>query len=86
MNMVAFGLLYLFREPEPKDPLNSHAAQLMINNREKFIENVKTSLQGGIVDNINYSCYKFLDNKINSDEEDISSIIQTSGPSKRAKK
>jgi ubiquitin-conjugating enzyme E2 M len=44
---VLMGLVHLFREPNPDDPLNKDAAQLMIDRPSEFENNVKRSLQGG---------------------------------------
>ncbi len=37
----------LFLEPNPDDPLNKEAAELMIKNKAEFERNVKQSLKGG---------------------------------------
>lgn len=42
---VCNGLLFLFKNPNPEDPLNSVAAQEMINDVELFKRNVRKSLQ-----------------------------------------
>jgi len=44
---VIFGLMTLFLEPNPDDPLNKEAAQLMNSNFAEFQRNVKQSLRGG---------------------------------------
>jgi len=49
LGSVIVGLLTLFLEPNPEDPLNKEAAQLMIENRRTFEQNVKQSLRGGFV-------------------------------------
>jgi len=46
---VLFGLMTLFLEPNPDDPLNKEAARQMIENRSEFERNVKTALRGGYV-------------------------------------
>jgi len=46
---VLFGLMTLFLEPNPDDPLNKEAAQLMIDNSAQFQRNVDQSLRGGYV-------------------------------------
>ncbi|KYQ90157.1 ubiquitin-conjugating enzyme E2 M [Tieghemostelium lacteum] len=48
---VIFGLMTLFLEPNPDDPLNKEAAALMIDNKKQFETNVKQSLRGGYVVN-----------------------------------
>jgi ubiquitin-conjugating enzyme E2 M len=46
VNAVILGLIFLFIEPNPNDPLNKEAAELMRNNEASFKDNVKKSLQG----------------------------------------
>jgi len=46
---VLFGLMTLFIDPNPNDPLNHEAAQLMINNEKQFEKNVNDALRGGYV-------------------------------------
>lgn len=41
------GVYYLFTEPNPNDPLNHEAANVMRENLETFKSNVKKSLKGG---------------------------------------
>ena len=41
------GVYILFEEPNPNDPLNQEAAQLMRENLAQFKENVKKTLKGG---------------------------------------
>ncbi|EGC31576.1 hypothetical protein DICPUDRAFT_82544 [Dictyostelium purpureum] len=48
---VIFGLMTLFLEPNPNDPLNKDAAQLMIDNKKSFEQNVRQSLRGGYIGN-----------------------------------
>jgi len=54
LGAVVFGLVTLFLQPNPDDPLNKEVAQLMIDNRVVFERNVKQSLQGGYVGNRQY--------------------------------
>lgn len=49
LGSVIFGLMTLFLEPNPDDPLNKEAAQLMIDRPRDFERNVKQALQGGYV-------------------------------------
>jgi len=49
LGAVVFGLVTLFLQPNPDDPLNKEVAQLMIDNKAQFERNVKQSLQGGYV-------------------------------------
>jgi len=49
LGSVIFGLMTLFLEPNPDDPLNKDAANLMIENKKAFVQNVYQSLHGGYV-------------------------------------
>jgi len=46
---IIFGLVTLFLQPNPEDPLNVEVAKLMLDNRSQFERNLKQSLQGGLV-------------------------------------
>ncbi|CAG9321562.1 unnamed protein product [Blepharisma stoltei] len=54
ISAVILGLNFLFLEPNPNDPLNQQAAELMRNNIERFNDNVRRSLRGGAVDGEQY--------------------------------
>ncbi|CAM9160325.1 unnamed protein product [Discosporangium mesarthrocarpum] len=47
INSVIYGLIYLFYEPNPEDPLNHEAAELYRSNISQFERTVKKTLQGG---------------------------------------
>mmetsp|Transcript_24589 Transcript_24589/g.47885 ORF Transcript_24589/g.47885 Transcript_24589/m.47885 type:complete len:185 (-) Transcript_24589:101-655(-) len=49
ISSVVYGLLYLFLEPNPGDPLNHEAAEVLRNNRGEFGRMVDRSLRGGSV-------------------------------------
>jgi len=49
LGSVIFGLMTLFLEPNPDDPLNKEAAVLMIEKPKEFEKNVRESLRGGYV-------------------------------------
>lgn len=49
INSVVYGLQYLFLEPNPEDPLNKDAAEVLQNNRRLFEQNVKKAMLGGYV-------------------------------------
>eukprot|EP00696_Hemimastix_kukwesjijk_P006197 gnl/Hemi2/17841_TR5885_c0_g1_i1.p2 gnl/Hemi2/17841_TR5885_c0_g1~~gnl/Hemi2/17841_TR5885_c0_g1_i1.p2 ORF type:complete len:182 (-),score=67.75 gnl/Hemi2/17841_TR5885_c0_g1_i1:303-848(-) len=49
INAVIYGLQFLFYEPNPHDPLNDDAAQMLKTNKPQFERNVQTSLRGGNV-------------------------------------
>ena len=41
------SVYYLFYDPNPKDPLNHEASEVMRDNLDEFIKNVKKTLKGG---------------------------------------
>jgi len=47
LGSVVFGLMTLFLEPNPDDPLNKDAAKTMIEKPREFERNVKSTLRGG---------------------------------------
>lgn len=47
VSTVIVGVYFLFTEPNPNDPLNHDAAEIMRDNPEQFVLNVKKSLKGG---------------------------------------
>mmetsp|Transcript_116817 Transcript_116817/g.183705 ORF Transcript_116817/g.183705 Transcript_116817/m.183705 type:complete len:186 (-) Transcript_116817:48-605(-) len=47
ISSVVYGLLYLFLEPNPNDPLNNEAAEVLRNNRAEFGRIVSRTLRGG---------------------------------------
>uniref|UniRef100_A0A8D3DWC2 NEDD8-conjugating enzyme UBC12 n=1 Tax=Scophthalmus maximus TaxID=52904 RepID=A0A8D3DWC2_SCOMX len=57
VNSIIYGLQYLFlnmyifhiKEPNPEDPLNKEAAEVLQTNRRLFEQNVQRSLRGGYV-------------------------------------
>jgi ubiquitin-conjugating enzyme E2 M len=49
INSIIYGLQYLFLEPNPEDPLNKEAAEVLQNNRRLFEQNVKKAMTGGVV-------------------------------------
>ena len=55
MNTVILGLIFLFIEPNPDDPLNKEAAELMRNNEYLFREKVTKSLKGGLIDGAQFT-------------------------------
>ena len=50
INTVIYGLIVLFVQPNPDDPLNHEAAKCMRENPAKFKQNVERSLRGMDVD------------------------------------
>jgi len=49
INSIVYGLQFLFLEPNPEDPLNKEAADMLQSNRRQFEQNVAKSLRGGYV-------------------------------------
>jgi ubiquitin-conjugating enzyme E2 M len=54
INSVIYGLIYLFYEPNPDDPLNHEAAELFRKDVRQFERLVKRTLAGGILDGVNF--------------------------------
>jgi ubiquitin-conjugating enzyme E2 M len=48
INAVIYGLIYLFYEPNPDDPLNHEAADLYRSNIARFKDTVLKTLRGGV--------------------------------------
>lgn len=55
ITQVFHGLKFLFLEPNPNDPLNLQAAEVLRNNPNRFQSNVNTSFQGGNIDGFTYT-------------------------------
>ncbi|CAH1736252.1 PREDICTED: NEDD8-conjugating enzyme Ubc12 [Diuraphis noxia] len=51
INSVIYGLQYLFLEPNPEDPLNKEAADVLQNNKRLFDMNVQKAMRGGVIGN-----------------------------------
>lgn len=49
LSSILYGLQLLFLEPNPDDPLNKEAAELLKRNKYQFARNVNTALRGGWV-------------------------------------
>ncbi|KAF8791493.1 NEDD8-conjugating enzyme Ubc12-like [Argiope bruennichi] len=49
INSIVYGLQYLFLEPNPEDPLNKEAAEVLQNNRRLFEQNVRKAMNGGYI-------------------------------------
>ncbi len=54
VNPVILGLIFLFIEPNPNDPLNHEAAKELRENPSRFKSQVTNSLRGGAVNGIRY--------------------------------
>jgi len=49
INAVVYGIQYLFLEPNPDDPLNKEAAEVLSKNRRLFEQNLQRSMRGGYI-------------------------------------
>ncbi|XP_054276142.1 NEDD8-conjugating enzyme Ubc12 [Macrosteles quadrilineatus] len=59
INSIVYGLQYLFLEPNPEDPLNKEAAEVLQNNRRLFEQNVQKAMRGGYVGSVYFErCLK----------------------------
>ncbi|WPK26539.1 hypothetical protein PUMCH_003897 [Australozyma saopauloensis] len=54
LNSVLIGLNFLFLEPNPNDPLNKDAANMLVKNPQMFTKNVRLSMRGSYVDGETY--------------------------------
>ncbi len=54
INTVILGLIYLFIDPNPEDPLNLEAAELQRDNYEQFKRTVKNTLRGQTVSGVDF--------------------------------
>ncbi|MBN3315512.1 UBC12 enzyme, partial [Atractosteus spatula] len=70
VNSIIYGLQYLFLEPNPEDPLNKEAAEVLQTNRRLFEQNVQRSLRGGYVGATYFErCLKWQQNTDFSDRD-----------------
>jgi len=59
INSIVYGLQYLFLEPNPEDPLNKDAADVLQSNKRVFESNVLKAMRGGYVGNVYFTrCLK----------------------------
>jgi len=56
INAVVYGIQYLFLEPNPDDPLNKEAAEVLKKNRTQFEKNLKKSMRGGYIGSDYFEC------------------------------
>ena len=52
VNAVILGLIFLFIEPNPTDPLNLEAAEVLRSNPQEFNRRVARSLRGETIDGV----------------------------------
>lgn len=55
LSSILYGLQLLFLEPNPDDPLNKDAAELLKKDKYAFKRNVDISLRGGYVAGVHFS-------------------------------
>lgn len=60
INAVIYGLIFLFYEPNPDDPLNIEAAELFRKDVSEFERLVKRSLQGRRLDGVDCEFQRLL--------------------------
>lgn len=54
LNSVLLGLNFLFLEPNPNDPLNKDAANMLVKNNPVFTRNVRLAMKGLYFDGEQY--------------------------------
>ena len=54
INGVIYGLIYLFYEPNPEDPLNHEAADLFRRDVNQFQRLVQRTLKGGVLNGVQF--------------------------------
>jgi len=54
INAVIYGLIYLFYEPNPEDPLNHEAADLFRKDVNQFQRLVQRTLRGGVLNDVQF--------------------------------
>ena len=54
LQSIVVGLQFLFLEPNPDDPLNKEAAQVLRQDRKAFEQFVKSSMRGSSVSGIQF--------------------------------
>ncbi|KAH8041401.1 hypothetical protein MRX96_041625 [Rhipicephalus microplus] len=55
VNSIVYGLQFLFLEPNPEDPLNKDAAEVLQSDRKLFEKNVRKAMLGG---NVGTTCFE----------------------------
>lgn len=56
LSSILYGLQLLFLEPNPDDPLNKEAAELLKRNPHEFQRNVTAAVRGGYVSGVYFPC------------------------------
>eukprot|EP00244_Chara_vulgaris_P000193 TRINITY_DN1030_c0_g1_i1.p1 TRINITY_DN1030_c0_g1~~TRINITY_DN1030_c0_g1_i1.p1 ORF type:complete len:185 (-),score=31.66 TRINITY_DN1030_c0_g1_i1:937-1491(-) len=55
VNSIIYGLQFLFLDPNPDDPLNHEAAEVLRENPRQFELNVQRSMAGGVVSGTHFT-------------------------------
>lgn len=58
INAVIYGLIYLFYEPNPDDPLNREAADMFRSDLKQFERLVQQTLRGGMFQGVQFEKLK----------------------------
>ena len=58
INSIIYGLILLFVQPNPEDPLNLEAAEVLRKSEATFKANVERSVRGGTIDGESYPVAK----------------------------
>jgi ubiquitin-conjugating enzyme E2 M len=58
INAVIYGLIYLFYEPNPDDPLNREAADMFRSDLKQFERLVQQTLRGGVYQGVQFEKLK----------------------------
>ncbi|KAI5953181.1 UBC12 [Candida jiufengensis] len=54
LNSILIGLNFLFLEPNPNDPLNKEAANMLVKDKKQFERNVYNSMRGSYISSTQY--------------------------------
>lgn len=54
ISAVIYGLVFLFLDPNPGDPLNKDAARVLKDSKSQFAANVSKAMRGGYVDGVQF--------------------------------
>jgi len=55
ISAIIYGLQFLFLDPNPDDPLNKEAAEVLRTDPKQFAINVRRSMQGGYVGGVSFA-------------------------------
>lgn len=54
LQAIVLGLQFLFLEPNPEDPLNKEAAQVLRQDRQRFEQAVRVTMRGGLINSVKF--------------------------------